>query len=315
MGLDLEAAVLRQALLSDVHAGQNLDAADHRVLEAADLRRDVRVAQHAVHAVPHDELALERLEVNVAGALADGLDQDFVDQLDDRGVLGHLHVEIGGLDFRFVDDLDAVALGDHGVQHIAADAVERLDHAVDVGFRCEHGLDRQADVGAQLVNRVNAVRIAGCNADALAVAAHGHDVVLVHEAAGDEFEQLLVDVRLGQLDDRHRELVAVLAQHVLLGHVAESHQGLIDTLFRPNRRFSLGELFAADQTLRDKCFTDWHVYATREISNTYRNRLGRATPRPRSYTHGARRRLQWLALGAPRNQRPDRVLPRLRPPV
>ncbi len=48
----------------------------------------VRVVEDAVDPVAHDYLLLERLDVNVGRALGDGLPQDEVHQLDDRGVLG-----------------------------------------------------------------------------------------------------------------------------------------------------------------------------------------------------------------------------------
>ncbi len=85
----LDAAVLRQALLGDVEPRHDLDAADDRRLEAIDLRRQHLRLQHAVDAVADAERFFLGLDVNVAGALVGRLDQDLVDQLDDRGLLGH----------------------------------------------------------------------------------------------------------------------------------------------------------------------------------------------------------------------------------
>jgi hypothetical protein len=54
-------------------------------------RRD-HLVEHAVDAVPHLELVLERLEVDVRGAILDGLQQHEVQQLDDLVVVSrHLH--------------------------------------------------------------------------------------------------------------------------------------------------------------------------------------------------------------------------------
>ena len=50
----------------------------------------VDVLQHAVDAEAHAHLAAVGLEVDVGGALLDGLGDDLVDELDDRRVVGGL---------------------------------------------------------------------------------------------------------------------------------------------------------------------------------------------------------------------------------
>ena len=70
---DLDAAVLRQALLGDVQVAENLDARNDRRLKALDLRRHRHLLQHAVDAVADAQLVFERLEVNVGGAQLDGV--------------------------------------------------------------------------------------------------------------------------------------------------------------------------------------------------------------------------------------------------
>ena len=76
------------APLGDVEVGHDLhardDARDH---PARDLRG---LAQHAVDAEAHAHLAALGLEVDVRGALLDGLGDDRVDELDDRRVVGGL---------------------------------------------------------------------------------------------------------------------------------------------------------------------------------------------------------------------------------
>ena len=62
---ELDAAVLRQALLGDVQLGHDLQARDDRRLEVLDLRRDRGFHQHAVNAVADAQLVLERLDVDV----------------------------------------------------------------------------------------------------------------------------------------------------------------------------------------------------------------------------------------------------------
>jgi hypothetical protein len=68
-------------------------------------RRRLLVEQHAVHAEAHAKLFLERLDVDVAGAVLDGLPDHGVDQPDDGRLAGHvaqmLEVFVGlrGADF------------------------------------------------------------------------------------------------------------------------------------------------------------------------------------------------------------------------
>ena len=62
----------------------DLEAADDGGLQA--LGRALHLVQHAVNAVPDAETLVQRLEVNVRGADPEGLHDELVDQLDDRGV-------------------------------------------------------------------------------------------------------------------------------------------------------------------------------------------------------------------------------------
>ncbi len=53
-------------------------------------RRRHLLGEHAVDAVAHAELLLVRLDVDVARALLDGVEEDHVDEADDRRVLAGL---------------------------------------------------------------------------------------------------------------------------------------------------------------------------------------------------------------------------------
>ena len=81
-----DAPVLRQAALRDVQVGHDLEARNHGQGQLLGRRR--HLVEGAVHAIADLELSLERLEVNVAGAVLDGLEQDQVDEPDDRGLVG-----------------------------------------------------------------------------------------------------------------------------------------------------------------------------------------------------------------------------------
>ena len=111
--LDADAAVLRQALLGDVQAGHDLDARDDDRLEA--LRRRDDVVEDAVDAEADRQVALERLDVDVAGAVLDRLEEQRVDQPDDR---------------RLVVGVEQVArlleVGGHQVEALLVEAVHQV---------------------------------------------------------------------------------------------------------------------------------------------------------------------------------------------
>src|SRR3954453_8127698 len=79
----LEAAVLRDAFLGDVELRHDLDARNDGAVVAL-VDRIERFVEHAVDAVLDDDFVVSRLDVNVRGAALDGVEDDGVDQLDDR---------------------------------------------------------------------------------------------------------------------------------------------------------------------------------------------------------------------------------------
>ena len=79
----LEAAVLRDALLGDVELRHDLDAGDDRGVMAL-VDRIERLVEHAVDAVLDDDFVVAGLDVNVRGPALDGVEDDRVDELDDR---------------------------------------------------------------------------------------------------------------------------------------------------------------------------------------------------------------------------------------
>ena len=88
--LALDAAVLGAALLREVRAGEQLDARDDGLVD--DLRDHVDVVQHPVDPQPHQGEVALGLEVDVGGALLEGVGQDVVEGLDHRRGRG---VEVG----------------------------------------------------------------------------------------------------------------------------------------------------------------------------------------------------------------------------
>ena len=85
---DFDAAVLRQAALGDVELGHQLHARNHGGFHFA--RRRILVVEHAIHAIADAEFFLERLQVDVAGALFNRLRDDSVHLADDRRFARHV---------------------------------------------------------------------------------------------------------------------------------------------------------------------------------------------------------------------------------
>jgi hypothetical protein len=81
-----DAAVLGEALLGDVESAHDLDPRGDRLLHAFRERAEWLVEQ-VVRSEPDEKLALEGLDMNVAGALLDGLLKKRVDESDDRRAL------------------------------------------------------------------------------------------------------------------------------------------------------------------------------------------------------------------------------------
>ena len=88
VGVDREAAVLRDAPLGDVDVGHDLEPADDAGLDRLGRAHDL--VQHAVDAEAHPQVVLGRLEVDVRRAVLDRLRDQQVDVLDDRRVLDDL---------------------------------------------------------------------------------------------------------------------------------------------------------------------------------------------------------------------------------
>src|SRR5690606_22485541 len=82
----LDASVLRAALFDHIHAAENLDAAGHRRDDGR--RQLIDVVQHAIDAEAHLTDFATRLDVNIAGALIEGVLPQPVDDIDDVLVVG-----------------------------------------------------------------------------------------------------------------------------------------------------------------------------------------------------------------------------------
>ena len=107
----LEATVLRDALLGDVQLGDHLDPRRDFFLDHQRRLRDLD--ERAVEAVADPVELLERLEVDVGGTRRDRVEQDFLDIADDRCVVDFGRIVLAGCRGRQLVQVDLEILGRH----------------------------------------------------------------------------------------------------------------------------------------------------------------------------------------------------------
>ncbi len=101
------------------------------------LCRDRSGTQDTIHTVTDAELALVRFNVNIAGAFIDRFDDDFIDQFDDAGLLGHFH-QVFALGAIGAESQSAVIqTASQLINGIAAQAIVFLNEALDFLFAAE----------------------------------------------------------------------------------------------------------------------------------------------------------------------------------
>ena len=226
--LGLDAAVLGQAPLGDVDAGDELEPGRDLVLQVH--RRLHVLVQHAVDAQAHAELLFVGLEMDVRSPLDDGVVEDQVDQLDGRGVL--VDVPFGvALVFLGLHDLDRGILAqlDLVEELLGLDAgggaVILVDGLQDGRFRGDDRLDAQVGGEADLLLDEQVGGVGHGQGQVGADAVDGDHHVLAGDVGLDQLDHLLVDLELGEVDRRIAELLAQDLGDILLGDVARGGSG------------------------------------------------------------------------------------------
>ena len=142
---ELDAAVLRQALLGDVQPGHDLQAADDRGLEAVDLRRRRLRLQHAVDAVADlaRPTACDSMWTSLARASIASTRISFTSRTTDASCASAAAPSRRRSSSSSLD-VFLVLLGEQAFDRLAADAEVRLDQPGDLLARGQHRLDRAA---------------------------------------------------------------------------------------------------------------------------------------------------------------------------
>ena len=188
-----DTAVLGQAFLRDVEPGHDFDSRGDRRLNV--LGRVDDVVHHAVNPETDHQVGLERLDVNIAGAVLDRLRQESIDQLDNgRSVIGFQQV-LGFLrQFAGHQVQTLLAQVDHQIVRSAGRlVVSAIDRLGDYFERRNHRLDRFAEKQAQVVQRFEIGRIGDCHGDRVTIAAQWQQGILLGVIDRDFEHQVVVD--------------------------------------------------------------------------------------------------------------------------
>src|SRR5581483_2484042 len=219
----LEAAVLGDALLGDVELGHDLDTADDRRVMAF-VDRLERFVEHAVDAVLDDDFVVARFDVNVRCAALDRVEDDRVDELDDRRrFLLRDRVDRQRLFAFFIlaDELHAEAF--RGFVEDALGRFRLLQLVSNGSRRGDLHLERSAEKELELVETKDVGRIADDDVNVAVLAALGQELITDHQLQWNIVEQLMVDLEVLQVDEGE----AVLLRDALRARGFTVHIGIL----------------------------------------------------------------------------------------
>ena len=182
-----DTAILRQALLGDIHVRHDLDARNDGGLEPGQLRRERGLVEDAVHAVADTELVFHGLHVDIRRAFLVGLPDDLVHETDNGRFLIQL-AQIG-LHQGFVGgDLNTMVILHQLFHRVGADAVELLGGVGDVAQEGQRQLDAHAGGQAQGIHEARVEGVVGGHHQGVVLNGVGDDVVL-EDGPGGQFLQ------------------------------------------------------------------------------------------------------------------------------
>jgi len=235
LGRKLDAPVLGHKPLGDVHVGHDLDPRDDGRMEPLGGR--ALLNQETIDAVLDLEFVLKRLDVDIAGAVLDGLQDDQVDQVD-QGRLPSDLTELGrGQVLALQGAIAVLVLGGQVVQHPGhVAAVEPQDGGVHLDRVSVVPSDGTTGHDPQVFHGLGLKRVDHGHGQPPVLIAQGKDLVPVDKVRGDQADDLRADgdvvqihplnpglkgkglLKLGlrdvtQLDEDHAELAV---SHLLL---------------------------------------------------------------------------------------------------
>ena len=243
---------LRQPPFGDVEHAHDLEAARDRVFQLE--RRRHLLVEHTVDAVADPHFLLVRLDVDVARAFANGVQEDDVDEAHDRRVFARL-LEFEDVHLLLVTrEVDLVVADAEIGHHLLVGGPARvvaLDGRDDGGFATDHRLDVEPGEELHVVGRVQVRGIRHRHDERGARARHGNDLVLFAHLAADELDDVRLDLELIEIDRREpvlrrqeRRDLPVRDETELRERVAQVLAGLLLLLLRGAKLLQADEFFA-----------------------------------------------------------------------
>jgi hypothetical protein len=255
--LELEPAVLRHAPLGDVELRENLDTRRERGFHLE--RRAHDLEQRTVHPVAHSDFVLERLDVDVAGAPLHRVDQETVDQLDDRRVFD---LRLGDrLLFLLLDDLDVFAGGLHvleeRLQLLLAVGVVLLDQRAEGVFAREHREQVEPGDELEVFQQAEIGGIGHGDREGASLALERQDDALRGHVGRHQLEDPRIHLEAGEIHGRHPVLPGQHLGDLQLGDHAELRQDVAQAMLGGLLLgFRRDELFARDESLAQQHLTE-----------------------------------------------------------
>jgi len=225
-------------------------------------RRRGHFVECAIDAVPDAEFVSERLEVDIAGFVLDGLLHNDIDKAHYRGVISRL------LQFRFIRVLQiaagkAVQFG-HFLNHFghgpALFGIEQIDGILDVFWSAHQDLAFLVQDEMQLIYQPGIERILSHHGHEFFTAADRHDTVRAGDIRGHQSNHFLGDFASMHLDEFRAQLFGNhLQQRILVDDiiiVEDLLEGLsiADTLIQDFLQLLFRGLVMADQQVPDHAY-------------------------------------------------------------
>ncbi len=214
--LQLDAAILRNAALGDVHPRHDLDARDDSRREIA--RRLRHFVENAVHAEADAKHLFVDLEMDVRCAAADRVQQRAVDEAHDRRVvhllrLRRLHLGVFETDLELLQ----IALQLAGVPVVVGAFQHLLDGGAELVVLDDDGLGGEPGLELEFVQRRHVHRIGDGDVDAVAALDQRQRVMLGQQLLVDQVGRQELGVEGSQIQHREAELLGAGARHLQRG--------------------------------------------------------------------------------------------------
>src|SRR6478672_124685 len=138
MGVQLNSAILRKTPLGDVHVRHHFQPRNDGRLQQAQLRWHRDFVQDSIDPIANTQIVLQRLDVNIGGALDNRFTDDLVDEFDDRS-FRIVRVEVGA-GLQLLQWFESAISLENFIKRFRAHAVERFHNPQQLGPRHQHPL-------------------------------------------------------------------------------------------------------------------------------------------------------------------------------